>query len=118
MKKSLMVLFVAVLAPISNSTFAGDTPRSTAQKYITCLRMEDFRAAYRERIDGGAGIPEKYKDMAPIIMSEARIVRVENVNYSTAIVYISVKTPQGDRITLPMKLVRRNGEWKIANQKF
>lgn len=116
MNKLLPLVVIVSFFIVLGDLHAGETPRSTVLLYIENLKAGDIDAAFRQRLDGGAGVSKKNREIASVLMSGARIVSIET-SYNTAMVYISVRHPiTGERMELPMKLVKRNGNWKIANQ--
>lgn len=116
MKKRLPIVVVVSFFIVLGNLHAGETPRSTVLIYIAHLKAGNIDEAFKQRLDEGEGVPEQYRGLARVLFSGARIVSVET-GYNTAMVYVSVKNPiTGERMELPMKLVKRNGSWKIANQ--
>ena len=118
MKTIIRSMTVILIMMVSASDYAGPTPRATVQSFLIAARAGSVEGV-KKCVNGGNkwGNANSTGIAAMRLMFQgARITRVENVNWSHAVVYVRIVDPlTGESENYPMSVRKIDGDWKICD---
>ena len=120
MNKFLHCTLSFVFLTVGLSAYGGPTPRATVQSFLIAARAGNVEGVKRCLNGGGKlGNADSTGIAAMRLMFQgARITRVENVNWSHAVVYVRITNPlTGESENYPMSVRKIDGDWKICDSK-
>lgn len=116
MKTNIRNLAIVFTLMISAAAYAGPTPRATVQSFLIAARggsVEGVKKCLKDGHKLGNGDSTGIAAMR-LMFQGARITRIENVNWSHAVVYVRITNPlTGESEDYPMSVKKINGDWKI-----
>lgn len=120
MKTTIRNLAIIQALLISATVYAGPTPRATVQSFLIAARAGNVEGVKR-CVNGGNkwGNADSTGIQAMRLMFQgSRITRIEEVNWSHAVVYVRITNPlTGESENYPFSVKKINGDWKICDNK-